>query len=89
VSSQDKGPWPQSRVSALDRALGELTRILEKKVTKHCKSNIGYIECEHFWQYILGIVLVVSLIAKMFLYNEFDISFVCMLQYAGCGIQTP
>ena len=32
ANSQDKGPWPQSRVSALERALGELLRVLEKKV---------------------------------------------------------
>lgn len=32
ANSQDKGPWPQNRVSALDRALGELLRVLEKKV---------------------------------------------------------
>ena len=29
---QESGPWSQSRVSALDRALGELNRIFEKKV---------------------------------------------------------
>ena len=39
ANSQDKGPWPQSRVSALDRALGELLRILEKKV---CKSSLFF-----------------------------------------------
>ncbi|XP_064608297.1 S phase cyclin A-associated protein in the endoplasmic reticulum-like isoform X2 [Liolophura sinensis] len=28
----DTGPWPQNRVTALDRALGEIIRILDKKV---------------------------------------------------------
>ncbi|XP_074649946.1 S phase cyclin A-associated protein in the endoplasmic reticulum-like isoform X2 [Tubulanus polymorphus] len=32
VQQQSSGPWPQNRVSALDRALGEISRILEKKV---------------------------------------------------------
>lgn len=31
LQSQDTGPWPQNKVSALDRALGEMSRILEKK----------------------------------------------------------
>ncbi|KAL8602244.1 hypothetical protein ACOMHN_022757 [Nucella lapillus] len=31
LQSQDSGPWPQNKVSALDRALGEMARILEKK----------------------------------------------------------
>ncbi|XP_012935798.1 S phase cyclin A-associated protein in the endoplasmic reticulum [Aplysia californica] len=31
LQSQDSGPWPQNKVSALDRALGEIGRILEKK----------------------------------------------------------
>ncbi|CAL1531856.1 unnamed protein product [Lymnaea stagnalis] len=31
LQSQDSGPWPQNKVSALDRALGETGRILEKK----------------------------------------------------------
>lgn len=26
------GPWPANRAAALDRSLGELTRLLEKKV---------------------------------------------------------
>ena len=30
--SQDSGPWPTAKVSALDRALGEIGRILERKV---------------------------------------------------------
>lgn len=33
LQSQDSGPWPQNRVSALDRAMGELSRILEKKIS--------------------------------------------------------
>ena len=33
MQTQDKGPWPQNKVSALDRALGEVARIMEKKVT--------------------------------------------------------
>ncbi|CAH1796803.1 unnamed protein product [Owenia fusiformis] len=32
LSSQGTGPWPQNRVSALDRALGEIKRVMEKKV---------------------------------------------------------
>ncbi|KAK7501611.1 hypothetical protein BaRGS_00007042, partial [Batillaria attramentaria] len=32
LQTQDSGPWPQNRVSALDRALGEMSRILEKKI---------------------------------------------------------
>lgn len=32
LQSHDSGPWPQNKVSALDRALGEIGRILEKKV---------------------------------------------------------
>ena len=32
LQSQDSGPWPQNKVSALDRALGEMARVLEKKV---------------------------------------------------------
>ncbi|KAK3743773.1 hypothetical protein RRG08_043505 [Elysia crispata] len=31
LQSQDTGPWPQNKVLALDRALGEIGRILEKK----------------------------------------------------------
>ncbi|XP_025077165.1 LOW QUALITY PROTEIN: S phase cyclin A-associated protein in the endoplasmic reticulum-like [Pomacea canaliculata] len=31
LQQQDTGPWPQNKVSALDRALGEMTRILERK----------------------------------------------------------
>ena len=32
LQSQGSGPWPQNKVSALDRALGEIGRIMEKKV---------------------------------------------------------
>ncbi|XP_077988787.1 S phase cyclin A-associated protein in the endoplasmic reticulum-like [Glandiceps talaboti] len=32
LQSQGSGPWPANRASALDRALGEITRILDKKV---------------------------------------------------------
>ena len=32
VNCADSGPWPPSRVSALDRSTGELIRILDKKV---------------------------------------------------------
>ncbi|XP_070541829.1 S phase cyclin A-associated protein in the endoplasmic reticulum-like isoform X2 [Ptychodera flava] len=32
LQSQGSGPWPANRVSALDRALGEISRILDKKV---------------------------------------------------------
>ncbi|WAR00339.1 SCAPE-like protein, partial [Mya arenaria] len=32
LQSPDSGPWSQPRVSALDRALGELNRIFEKKI---------------------------------------------------------
>lgn len=32
LQNTEKGPWSQSRVSALDRALGEIGRILDKKV---------------------------------------------------------
>ena len=32
IQSQEKGPWPQNKISALDRALGEAVRILDKKV---------------------------------------------------------
>ena len=32
LQSHDSGPWPAAKVSALDRALGETGRILEKKV---------------------------------------------------------
>ncbi|XP_064618910.1 S phase cyclin A-associated protein in the endoplasmic reticulum-like isoform X2 [Lineus longissimus] len=31
LQTQGSGPWPQNRLSALDRATGELLRILEKK----------------------------------------------------------
>lgn len=33
IQSQEKGPWPQNKISALDRALGEAIRILDKKVS--------------------------------------------------------
>ncbi|XP_021362165.1 S phase cyclin A-associated protein in the endoplasmic reticulum-like isoform X2 [Mizuhopecten yessoensis] len=32
LQAPDTGPWPQNKVSALDRALGEISRILDKKV---------------------------------------------------------
>jgi len=32
MQSQEKGPWPQNKISALDRGLGEAIRILDKKV---------------------------------------------------------
>ena len=32
LQTTEKGPWSQSRVLALDRALGEIGRILDKKV---------------------------------------------------------
>jgi hypothetical protein len=32
LQTQGSGPWPQNRLSALDRATGELLRLLEKKV---------------------------------------------------------
>lgn len=32
LQSSDNGPWPQNRVSALDRALNEVSRIFEKKI---------------------------------------------------------
>ncbi|KAL4227984.1 hypothetical protein ACF0H5_013422 [Mactra antiquata] len=32
LQSTDSGPWSQTRVSALDRSLGELNRIFEKKI---------------------------------------------------------
>lgn len=32
LQTQDSGPWPQNKVSALDRALGEIGRIMDKKV---------------------------------------------------------
>lgn len=31
LQTQDSGPWPQNKVSALDRALGEIGRIMDKK----------------------------------------------------------
>ncbi|KAK2159680.1 hypothetical protein LSH36_148g05042 [Paralvinella palmiformis] len=31
LQGQEKGPWPQNKVSALDRGLGEIGRILEKR----------------------------------------------------------
>ncbi|KAJ8318369.1 hypothetical protein KUTeg_003460 [Tegillarca granosa] len=31
LQSQDTGPWTQNKVSALDRSLGEISRILDKK----------------------------------------------------------
>ncbi|KAK7009489.1 S phase cyclin A-associated protein in the endoplasmic reticulum-like isoform X1 [Biomphalaria glabrata] len=31
IQSQDTGPWPHNKVAALDRALGETGRIMEKK----------------------------------------------------------
>ncbi|XP_078316158.1 S phase cyclin A-associated protein in the endoplasmic reticulum-like isoform X2 [Crassostrea virginica] len=31
LQTQDSGPWPQNKVSALDRALGEISRVLDKK----------------------------------------------------------
>lgn len=34
LQNTEKGPWSQSRVSALDRALGEIGRILDKKVCR-------------------------------------------------------
>ena len=34
MNSQDKGPWSPSRLSALDRALGEILRVLDKKVRR-------------------------------------------------------
>ena len=33
LQGQEKGPWPQNKVSALDRGLGEIGRILEKRVS--------------------------------------------------------
>ena len=33
IQTQDKGPWPQAKVSATDRALGEISRIMEKRVS--------------------------------------------------------
>ncbi|XP_069138019.1 S phase cyclin A-associated protein in the endoplasmic reticulum-like isoform X2 [Argopecten irradians] len=32
LQAPDSGPWPQNKVSALDRALGEISRIMDKKV---------------------------------------------------------
>lgn len=32
LQTQESGPWPQSKVSALDRALGEIGRIMDRKV---------------------------------------------------------
>ncbi|XP_033749375.1 S phase cyclin A-associated protein in the endoplasmic reticulum-like isoform X2 [Pecten maximus] len=32
LQAPDTGPWPQNKVSALDRALGEISRIMDKKV---------------------------------------------------------
>lgn len=32
LQSTESGPWSTNRVSALDRALGELNRIFDKKV---------------------------------------------------------
>ncbi|XP_076101540.1 S phase cyclin A-associated protein in the endoplasmic reticulum-like isoform X1 [Mytilus galloprovincialis] len=32
LQNTERGPWSQSRVSALDRALGEISRILDKKI---------------------------------------------------------
>ncbi|XP_037082279.1 LOW QUALITY PROTEIN: S phase cyclin A-associated protein in the endoplasmic reticulum-like [Pollicipes pollicipes] len=32
VSGQGRGPWPNAAVSALDRTLGEMTRVLEKGI---------------------------------------------------------
>ena len=33
LQSQGSGPWPANRVASLERSLGELSRILESKVT--------------------------------------------------------
>ncbi|XP_059161498.1 S phase cyclin A-associated protein in the endoplasmic reticulum-like isoform X2 [Physella acuta] len=43
LQSQDSGPWPQNKVSALDRALGEIGRILEKKCVNDqaCFKTLG------------------------------------------------
>ncbi|XP_067932138.1 S phase cyclin A-associated protein in the endoplasmic reticulum-like [Watersipora subatra] len=34
MQAQERGPWPQNKISALDRVLGEAVRILDKKVLK-------------------------------------------------------
>ena len=36
LQTDDRGPWPQHKVSALDRAVGEIGRIMEKKVGRAC-----------------------------------------------------
>ncbi|XP_031548522.1 S phase cyclin A-associated protein in the endoplasmic reticulum-like [Actinia tenebrosa] len=38
---QGSGPWPSSRVSSLDRSVGELMRILEEKVDKFTFCSLG------------------------------------------------
>ncbi|ESO94542.1 hypothetical protein LOTGIDRAFT_215534 [Lottia gigantea] len=42
--SSDTGPWPQNKVSAIDRAIGELGRILEKKVPADM-NNFRFLGC--------------------------------------------
>ena len=34
IQLQEKGPWPQNKVSALDRSLGEAIRILDQRVSE-------------------------------------------------------
>ena len=65
IQSQEKGPWPQNKISALDRALGEAVRILDKKVRvvsskiklKDNKTSLANdfsyqsTMCEFYWRY--------------------------------------
>ena len=43
LQNTEKGPWSQSRVSALDRALGEINRILDKKVCYNVRFTITHL----------------------------------------------
>ena len=34
IQTDDSGPWPQNKVTALDRAVGEIGRIMDKRVSR-------------------------------------------------------
>ncbi|XP_050401321.1 S phase cyclin A-associated protein in the endoplasmic reticulum-like [Patella vulgata] len=55
IQTSDTGPWQQNKVSAIDRAVGELGRLLEKKVPADL-NNFRFLGCMNHLSKILSTI---------------------------------
>ncbi|CAC5420269.1 S phase cyclin A-associated protein in the endoplasmic reticulum [Mytilus coruscus] len=80
LQNTEKGPWSQSRVSALDRALGEISRILDKKTQSATRKGIILLEGIKTYSKFLIILLVITIVK----YNDKSIILTCTVFRQAC-----